>query len=191
MDAPLPFRVSKLAVVSGNCSPSSTESRHGRGSDPRVPSPCAKPLLSVRGPRHQRPPCGPAAPSPKGGNHRPRETSCRLSTVLRSSRPLASSGRDTVGGCPYSIVILSITTSTRSTRASCRSRPKTVSRECSPFRRVDRIVRALFRIRGIRSGHVPLERFATEVLHLAVAERTATSLAAVGGSRLRLGISSR
>jgi hypothetical protein len=53
----------------------------------------------------------------------------------------------------------------------------------------DPIVRALFRIRGIRGGHLPLERFATDVLHLEVVERTATSVAAVGGSPLRLGIS--
>jgi hypothetical protein len=53
----------------------------------------------------------------------------------------------------------------------------------------DWIVRVLFRVRGIRGGDMPLERFATEVLRLAIVEQTATSLAAVGGSRLRLGIS--
>ena len=54
----------------------------------------------------------------------------------------------------------------------------------------DRVVRALFRLRGIHGGHIPLERFARDVLHLEQVERTPTTAAAVGARRrLRLGIS--
>jgi hypothetical protein len=54
----------------------------------------------------------------------------------------------------------------------------------------DRIVRTLFRLRGIRGGDLPLERFAQEVLRLEQVEQTPTTAVAVGGRpRLRLGIS--
>jgi len=54
----------------------------------------------------------------------------------------------------------------------------------------DRIVRVLFQLRGIRGGHLRLDRFAREVLHLEEMERTPTTAVSVGGrQRLRLGIS--
>jgi hypothetical protein len=53
----------------------------------------------------------------------------------------------------------------------------------------DRIVRTLFRLRGVRGGDLPLERFAQEVLRLEQVERTPTTAVAVGSPpRLRLGI---
>jgi len=54
----------------------------------------------------------------------------------------------------------------------------------------DRIVRALFRLRGVRGGNLPIERFAREVLALEFAERTATRAVAVGHvRRIHIGIS--
>src|SRR5688572_6963782 len=53
----------------------------------------------------------------------------------------------------------------------------------------DPLVRALFRLRGLRGADLPLERFATEVLGFEVAERTDTTFVAVGRIRgLRMGI---
>jgi hypothetical protein len=54
----------------------------------------------------------------------------------------------------------------------------------------DRVVRVLFRLRGVRGDDLPLERFAQEVLQFEQVERTPTTAVAVGGRpRLRLGIS--
>lgn len=54
----------------------------------------------------------------------------------------------------------------------------------------DRIVRVLFRLRGVKDGQLPLERFAREVLRLEEVERTPTTAVYSGGRRrLRLGIS--
>jgi len=54
----------------------------------------------------------------------------------------------------------------------------------------DRLVRALFRLRGLRGSHLPLERFAGEVLRLAEVEHTATSAVFSGRLRgLRLAVS--
>jgi hypothetical protein len=44
----------------------------------------------------------------------------------------------------------------------------------------DRLVRALFRLRGLRGAHLPLERFAIEILGLDLVERTPTSAVAAG-----------
>lgn len=54
----------------------------------------------------------------------------------------------------------------------------------------DPLVRVLFRLRGVRGGGLPLERFARESLRLELAERTPTSAVAAGAlRRLRVGIS--
>jgi hypothetical protein len=53
----------------------------------------------------------------------------------------------------------------------------------------DRIVRILFRLRGLPGGHLPIERFALDVLKLREVERTATTAAYLGGRRVRLGMS--
>lgn len=53
----------------------------------------------------------------------------------------------------------------------------------------DWIVRTLFRIRGLRGLHLPIEHFATEVLGLEMVERTATTAVATGRLRqLRVAI---
>lgn len=54
----------------------------------------------------------------------------------------------------------------------------------------DRIVRALFRVRGLRRYDLPLERFATEVLGLDLIEHTATRFVVAGRMRgVRIGLS--
>jgi hypothetical protein len=65
------------------------------------------------------------------------------------------------------------------------------------FRRVlvlpagsDRIVRFLFRLRGLRRVELPLDRFATEVIGLEPLERTTTRFVACGRVRgVRIGLS--
>ena len=54
----------------------------------------------------------------------------------------------------------------------------------------DRIVRFLFRVRGLRRVELPLDRFATEALGLETLERTTTRFVACGRVRgVRIGLS--
>jgi hypothetical protein len=54
----------------------------------------------------------------------------------------------------------------------------------------DRIVRGLFRLRGLRRSHMPMNRFATDVLGLETVEHTATRFVAAGRIRgVRIGLS--
>lgn len=54
----------------------------------------------------------------------------------------------------------------------------------------DRIVRSLFRLRGLRRSELPLDRFLTEVVGLEQLERTPTQFAACGRRRgVRIGLS--
>jgi hypothetical protein len=52
----------------------------------------------------------------------------------------------------------------------------------------DRVVRALFRLRGLHGGDLPLERFAVEVLGLQIVERTPTTAVAIGRLRRQISI---